>query len=77
MQGKKTFAFGAGRSDFDKTVINPKSYKADPENPDPGRYSPLKPLGKNTRDIKVKLKGKLYYGDTEHLATKRNIPPPG
>ena len=43
--------------------------------PGPGTYDPLHPLGTDTK--KFKLKSKLHYGDDDHVAIKRAIPPPG
>jgi hypothetical protein len=44
-KGPKTFCFGTGRNDYGKTVVNADNLPADPLNPGPGEYVPLKPLG--------------------------------
>ena len=60
-KGPKTFCFGTGRESYGKTVLNRENLQADPLNPGPGTYVPLKPLGQDA--LAFKLKYKIDYHD--------------
>lgn len=75
VKGDTTYCFGAGREDFNKTVVNRGNLKADPANPGPGTYVPQHPIGHDA--LKFKLKSRNDYHDPARLALKKNIPPPG
>ena len=61
-KGPKTYAFGTGRDQFSKTVVNRENLMADYSNPGPGEYVQQHPLGKDA--VAFKLKFKLDFDDT-------------
>lgn len=71
----KSYCFGTGRESFAKNVLQRENIGPDPCTPGPGQYKPLKPIGEGR--LSFKLKYKLEYGTAEHIALKKNIPPPG
>jgi hypothetical protein len=71
-RGNKSFCFGAGRENFNRTVVNRDKIYSDPDNPGPGYYNDLKPLGQDS--VSFKLKYKLDFGDYTKVAIKRGIP---
>jgi len=73
---KKSFCFGAGREDFNKTVVNTGNMHADPNNPGPGSYTDTtKNIALHAR--KYSLQPRTMYMNTIQTAHKRNIPGPG
>lgn len=72
VRGNKTYAFGAGREDFAKTVVNDKKYP-DPDVPGPGMYRSIREFGVNDKSG-PKIKGKLRNGTPEKEALKAAIP---
>ena len=74
-KGKKTYCFGAGRDDFNKTVNNINNLDPDPCNPGPLAYTPLKPLGHQTPGAKLIFRHDNL--DDDVVARKRAIPGPG
>lgn len=74
-KGPKTYSFGTGRESYGKNVINVENLQADPNNPGPGQYVPLRPLGQDA--LAFKLKAKLDYHDAGKIAKRRNIPGAG
>jgi len=73
--GDKTYSFGAGRDAFKKVILDKKRVVSDFIAPGPGTYDPLHPIGEDA--LKFKLKAKLYYGEADQIARKRDVPPPG
>ena len=75
-QPRKTYAFGAGRENFSKTVYNTQTMYPDAIVPGPGSYTDGTMLvGVNGR--KPTLKERKFYLDDEEMARKLAIPGPG
>ena len=75
-RAKKTFCFGAGRENFEKSVYNPSLLQADAANPGPGSYTDETILiGVNAR--KTAIKERKFYMDVITFAQKNDIPGPG
>ena len=73
---KKTFCFGAGREDFNRTVTNTGTMYPDYANPGPGSYTDgTQLIGVNAR--KTALKERKFYMDDTRYAEKQAIPGPG
>lgn len=73
---KKTYSFGAGRDNFDKTVVNTGNMYPDGANPGPGTYTDGSQLiGVNAR--KTSLKERKFYMEVDRYAVKQDIPGPG
>ena len=76
MKGPKTYCFGTGREQFNKTVVNRENAGSDGirtnSNPGPSHYEPAKPLGHEA--VKFKLKDRLDYHDVARLAIKNGYP---
>ena len=75
---KKTFAFGAGREDFSKTVVNTTNMPSDAQHPGPGEYVNADAntmIGVNAR--KTAIKERKFYMQVERYARKNDIPGPG
>ena len=70
----KTFAFGAGRDNYQKVVVSEAKYP-DPAIPGPGTYNPMKRLGEE--GFKFKIKNRLDIEDVQVIARKRNVPAVG
>lgn len=72
---RKTYAFGAGREDFEKSCYNSKLY-SDKQVPGPGTYTDhTRSVGVNAR--KHSCHSKLYTLDPAKESLKKNIPGPG
>lgn len=71
----KTYCFGTGRDQFNKTVVNRERIEPSKNNPAPNNYNPHKPLGEEA--VGFKLKYKINYYDDEMTAIKMGVPAPG
>lgn len=73
---KKSYIFGAGRDNFNKTVVNTNTMYPDGANPGPGTYTDGSLLiGVNAR--KTTLKERKFYLCPASNARKHDIPGPG